>query len=346
MLLRSGVNVTRLRRRAKPLALLVLLVYGLYSLLTLNLRINQRLVRKDDSVPAEGSVGQSNHGQAPQPPLVSLPLQEIHRDLVVASTKSDNTSWLYEHFPDWHKSIYVVDDANAELTVEMNKGRESMVYLTYIIDNYDHLPDVMLFIHSQRYQWHNDDPYYDGVPMISKVQTSYIEEKGYVNLRCTWVLGCPDEIHPFTDTHREDLHAGEYFKTGFMELFPGAKVPEVVGVSCCAQFGVSRWKVWERPKSDYEHFRKWLIQTPLKDELSGRIMEYSWHMIFGMEPVYCPRAQECYCKVFGLCNLTCAGDDSCEGRYVLPRYSTLPSGWPYRGWDGQPQDPTKGLPNP
>lgn len=138
----------------------------------------------------------------------------------------------------------------------------------------------MLFIHSQRYQWHNDDPYYDGVPMISKVQTSYIEEKGYVNLRCTWVLGCPDEIHPFTDTHREDLHAGEYFKTGFMELFSGAKVPEVVGVSCCAQFGVSRWKVWERPKSDYEHFRKWLIQTPLKDELSGRIMEYSWHSMY------------------------------------------------------------------
>lgn len=136
MLLRSGVNVTRLRRRAKPLALLVLLVYGLYSLLTLNLRVNQRLVRKDDSVPAEGSVGQSNHGQAPQPPLVSLPLQEIHRDLVVASTKSDNTSWLYEHFPDWHKSIYVVDDANAELTVEMNKGRESMVYLTYALPHH------------------------------------------------------------------------------------------------------------------------------------------------------------------------------------------------------------------
>ena len=30
----------------------------------------------------------------------------------------------------------------------------------YIIDNYDTLPDVMVFIHSLRYQWHNDDPLY------------------------------------------------------------------------------------------------------------------------------------------------------------------------------------------
>lgn len=65
-----------------------------------------------------------------------------------------------------------------------------------------------------------------------------------------------------------------------MELFPGVEVPDEVGVSCCAQFGVTRSKIHERPKSDYERFRKWLAETPLKDELSGRIMEYSWHSTF------------------------------------------------------------------
>lgn len=232
-----------------------------------------------------------------------LPPLGIERDLVVASMTTDNTTWLFEFFPDWHKSIYVVDDKSAELTVEKNKGRESMVYLTYvlsfsackeyrrcgisnryvcryIIDNYDHLPEYMLFIHSQRYQWHNDDPYYDGRPMIENLQIPYLQEQGYVNLRCAWILGCPEEIHPFTDLHREDIHAGEYFKTGFMQLFPGVEVPEAVGVSCCAQFGVTRWKVRERPKSEYERYRKWLLETPLGDDLSGRIMEYSWHSKF------------------------------------------------------------------
>lgn len=51
--------------------------------------------------------------------------------MVVASMKKDNTSWLFENFPDWHKSVYVVDDEDAELTVGENKGRESMVYLTW-----------------------------------------------------------------------------------------------------------------------------------------------------------------------------------------------------------------------
>lgn len=159
---------------------------------------------------------------------------------------------------------------------------DPVAYYRYIIDNYDHLPDNMLFIHSQRYQWHNDDPYYDGVPMLRRFQIPYLEAKGYVNLRCVWNLGCPNEILPYSDTHREDVHAGEYFKNGYMELFPGEKVPEVVGVSCCAQFGVTKWKIQERPKSDYEHFRKWLKNTDLTDELSGRIMEYSWHSMLSL----------------------------------------------------------------
>lgn len=98
-----------------------------------------------------------------------------------------------------------------------------------------------------------------------------------MNVRCAWTLGCPSEIKPFKDTHREDVHAGESYKNGFMELFPGVEVPEVVGVSCCAQFGVTRSKVRERPRSDYERYRKWLRETSLADDLSGRIMEYSWH---------------------------------------------------------------------
>ena len=50
--------------------------------------------------------------------------------MVVASMKSDNTSWLHSAFPDWEKHIYVTDDPNATLTVPANKGREGMVYLT------------------------------------------------------------------------------------------------------------------------------------------------------------------------------------------------------------------------
>ena len=74
--------------------------------------------------------------------------------------KDDDTSWLEHHFSDWDLNVYKMNDPRAKLTVAKNKGRESMAYLTYIIDNYDNLPEYMVFLHSLRYQWHNEDPMY------------------------------------------------------------------------------------------------------------------------------------------------------------------------------------------
>ncbi|KKZ60736.1 hypothetical protein EMCG_04584 [[Emmonsia] crescens] len=279
--------------------------------------------------------------------LLAFPGSGSHgadHELIVAALSTDNTSWLDENLPDWKKNVYIVDNPKATLTVPKNKGRESMVYLTYIIDHYDHLPKHMVFIHSQRYQWHNDDPLFDNVPILKNLQLPFLSKEGYLNLRCVWMLGCPVEIRPFEDTERKYVHAGAFFKGGFEELFPGTPVPQEVGVSCCAQFAVTGDQVRKRPKSEYEHFRQWLLNTPLPDELSGRIFEYSWHMIFGREPIHCPTAEDCYCKQFGLCNLTCKGQGSCEGRYTLPPYSNLPQGWPDIGWDGKPRRPNDPIP--
>lgn len=62
-------------------------------------------------------------------------------------------------------------------------------------------------------------------------------------------------------------------------------MPEVVGVPCCSQFAVSRDQVLRRPKADYERYYNWVLSTELSDDVSGRVLEYSWHIIFGMDPV-------------------------------------------------------------
>lgn len=49
---------------------------------------------------------------------------------MIASVKSDDTSWVAAHLPEWRARIYVADDPDAEFTVRENKGHESMVYLT------------------------------------------------------------------------------------------------------------------------------------------------------------------------------------------------------------------------
>lgn len=144
----------------------------------------------------------------------------------------------------------------------------------------------MIFQHANRYQWHNDDPLYDGKRMLARLQIPYIKQEGYANLRCVWTLGCRVEIHPFSeegatlpgaDASSADAPAGAYYKDTFEYLFPNMPVPEEVGASCCAQFAVTAAKIRERPKRDYERYRRWLVETPLSDGLSGRVMEYSWH---------------------------------------------------------------------
>jgi hypothetical protein len=257
-------------------------------------------------------------------------------ELVVASMKKENVTWLDNYLLDWKKNIYVVDDPNAPLTVAVNKGREAMVFLTYIIDRYESLPGNVIFHHAQRFQWHNDDPDYDSLPLLQRFRLDYLREQGYVNLRCVWVLGCPSEIKPFEDDYEpkkdEPVHAKYAYKKAYEQLFPGETVPEKIGVTCCSQFAVRRETILQRPKADYVAYRDWLVKAPLGDDISGRVLEYSWHIIFGKEAVHCPAAGECYCRLYGLCDMRC-DQDKCDGQYKLPPFSTLPEGWPKIGWD-------------
>lgn len=199
---------------------------------------------------------------------------------VVASQIRDNTTWLPMFFPDWNHNIFIADQFTAALSIPRNKGREGMTYLTFIIDNYSSLPDIVIFLHAERYQWHNDDPLYDGARTLSRLQLSYIFEQGYVNLRCVWTLGCPHEIHPLdhpVDEVTSETSADQVYAAAFRELFPDIPIPESIGVSCCAQFAVTRETILKRSREDYERYRGWLLETELEDSLSGRVMEYSWH---------------------------------------------------------------------
>jgi hypothetical protein len=183
--------------------------------------------------------------------------------------------------------------------------------------------------------------------MLRSLQIPYLLSQGYSNLRCVWTLGCPSELKP-SNVPQEmpaDLKAAKTteiaYPAAFKALFPGEDLPEVIGVACCAQLAVTRQKVLERPISDYHRYRNWIMQTSLDDHISGRVLEYSWHLIFGKKAVHCPNAKECYCKTYGLCDLECNEEGKCGERWPYPPFSTLPTGWPTNGWDGEVRDEVK-----
>jgi hypothetical protein len=76
---------------------------------------------------------------------------------------------------------------------------------------------------------------------------------------------------------KEELSTKAVFKKAFEEFMPNNTVPEKVGVTCCSQFAVTRDTIRQRPKEDYVRIRKWVTNTDLDDDLSGRVLEYSWH---------------------------------------------------------------------
>lgn len=127
MLFCGGVQGPRRRNREKAILVTIFIIGALYFLFFAKTSEHRKYVSQNP-VSYEGSQRSSHSGQAS--PSSVPKSQTLEKDLVVASMMKDDVSWLYDNFPEWHKSIYVVDDKQAKLTVDLNKGRESMVYLT------------------------------------------------------------------------------------------------------------------------------------------------------------------------------------------------------------------------
>ncbi|EFE34933.1 uncharacterized protein ARB_05889 [Trichophyton benhamiae CBS 112371] len=74
--------------------------------------------------------GHENGSSGAEPSIPPAKHDDNIVEMVVASMKRENVTWLHKYLPQWKKNIDVVDDPEAELTVPANKGREAMVFLT------------------------------------------------------------------------------------------------------------------------------------------------------------------------------------------------------------------------
>ncbi|KAL4977676.1 hypothetical protein BDW66DRAFT_158761 [Aspergillus desertorum] len=245
---------------------------------------------------AESGVAPQNYDSTP----IIVPNDRI---IVMAKLAAEDTNWVSADLTDWRNYIYVVDDPNAPRHTPKNKGREALAYLQYIVEHYDDLPSTMVFIHSHRDgwpgAWHTDTMDYSNVESVRSLQIDFVQRNGYANLRCQETPGCPDEIRPFRDPPRPGKIAEKYYADAWKALFGNTDVPEIVAAPCCSQFAVSRDQVLKRPLSDYQRYYNWVLTNDLPDDITSRIMEYTWHIIFGQDAVYCPDVFQCYQDVYG-----------------------------------------------
>ena len=242
-------------------------------------------------------------------------ITELSKVIVIGRLSTEDTDWVDSELSDWQHAIYYVDlepdvESPTGLRTKMNKAREAMPYLTFIIDNYPKFPDVMAFIHPHRrgmpQAWHTDAKANDAVNMMRDLKLQTVIDRGYVNLRCNNEVGCPEEVQPFREPPDPDKHAEHAYPYVYAHFFNATfetmrENLRVVATPCCAQFALSRAQILKKPKYEYERYRKFLEETHYDDATSGRVMEYMWHIIFDREAVHCENMFDCWCAVYGRC---------------------------------------------
>jgi hypothetical protein len=215
------------------------------------------------------------------------------RKAIITSVQRKDESganWLVDLLPEWDPIVYVTDRTSDEpstseikasmplLHLPMNVGREASVYLTYIIQNYNNLPDYMVFIHGKRYQIHSDEPMLDTFPTINLLKLDYVDEEGYTALRCNW-MHCPGvQVYPELGFEDGIFDNKGLYADAWVKFFPNETIPEKVTGPCCAQFAVTRSVVHRWPIDKYEQIRQWMWARPSGQESmdSGIVLEYLW----------------------------------------------------------------------
>ena len=75
---------------------------------------------------------------------------------IVVSRYNKDTDFIYD-LKKYGVNILIYDKKNRlnPYNVPINRGNEASVYIKYIVDHYDNLPDYAFFIHDENYSWHH-----------------------------------------------------------------------------------------------------------------------------------------------------------------------------------------------
>jgi hypothetical protein len=71
-----------------------------------------------------------------------------------------------------------------------------MMYLTYLYEFYDKLPDISIFTHGSDWFWHIDGVLeYSTAYAIEHLDLDEVRRRQYMNLRISWLRACPNWIN-------------------------------------------------------------------------------------------------------------------------------------------------------
>jgi hypothetical protein len=143
-----------------------------------------------------------------------------------------------------------------------NKGSEASSYLEYIIKNYDNLTNITVFVHGHRNSYHHNENMDEKINRISF-------NAAYMNINEGPMYGVgPDELILSLLPTFGELLIGEPIK------------PQSLWFRGSAQFYVHIDLIKRHPKEKYIALHKYLMDSPHHSYYTGRLFEYTWHLLF------------------------------------------------------------------
>lgn len=161
-----------------------------------------------------------------------------------------------------------------------NVANEATSYLYYILQNYDILPENVIFIHDENESWHHEGKITEKIEeWIQEYEKSGGKYYEFNNM----TIEKPQEFH--TEAEKE-----LWQKVFEPHICKYSEATPVAG-KCCAQFIVSKKQIQKHPKKFYQDYYDWLIENTTaegngeaSDMYSGyntsRYAEWSWRFIF------------------------------------------------------------------
>lgn len=161
--------------------------------------------------------------------------------------------------------------------IPADKGHESSVYLKYIINNYDYLPDFTFFTHGEEYSSYHSGSILD---KYNEVVNEINAGKLYYNINDTSML---ESI--VTNNWYNDILVwyNQYIET-YIPLNSLPHTDWTVGYRGSSQFLVHKSLIKKLPKEFYENLYNWIITTDMPIEKSGKFMEWTWHIFWAIYP--------------------------------------------------------------
>jgi hypothetical protein len=193
-----------------------------------------------------------------------------HYEIVVAKYNED-ISWTRPY-----RYVKIYDKSKGDLP---NIGRESHTYLTYIVENYENLPDVVFFTQGRFSDHYNTDPDY-----FINIQDKYSGNTGFLKSDYYFYS---EKTREYSNNHIDVYRGNKIYKSelGFTDWFKTHidtdnthNIDEHVVWWPNAIFSVSRECILSRPKEYYKNLLN-LIPNNSNPEV-GHYFERSWFYIF------------------------------------------------------------------